>query len=112
MNGTVLSPEEAAGRELRRLREACRWSQEEVARRMGGYGYEWHQTTVAKTEAAQRPLRLDEVVALASLFGVTLPALLESVPGMTGGQLEERAAARLARLEGQLARIREVLDGG
>lgn len=105
------SPEEAAGRELRRLREARRWSQEEVARRMDRYGYCWHQTMVAKTEAAERPLRLNELAAMCGLFGVTPSGLLTDVPGMTGEALERDPAATLARLEDRIARAREALDG-
>ena len=106
-----LTPEETAGRELRRLREARRWSQEETARRMGAYGYDFHQTAIAKTEAGQRPLRLNEAAAFACLFGVALADLLTAVPGMTDGELEGQAAARLARLEDQVARAREALEG-
>lgn len=106
-----LTPEEAAGRELRRLREARRWSQEETARRMDAYGYDFHQTTVAKVEAAQRPLRLNEAADMCRLFGVTLADLLAAVPGMTAGELEGQAAARAARLEDRIARAREAIDG-
>jgi transcriptional regulator with XRE-family HTH domain len=106
-----LTPEEIAGRELRRLREARRWPQGEVARRMAGYGYCWHQTQVAKTEAAERPLRLNELAAMCDLFGVTLAGLLTAVPGMTGEALERNPAARAARLEDRIARAREALEG-
>jgi transcriptional regulator with XRE-family HTH domain len=104
------SPEEAAGRELRRLREARRWSQEETARRMDAYGYDFHQTSIAKTEAGQRPLRLNEAAAFACLFGVTLADLLAAVPGMTAGELDGQASARLARLEDRITRAREALE--
>ena len=50
-------PEVQAGRALRRLRTARGWSQEEVGRRMKAYGYDFHQTMIAKIEAAQRPLQ-------------------------------------------------------
>jgi predicted RNase H-like nuclease (RuvC/YqgF family) len=43
---------------------------------MKAYGYDWHQTTVGRIEAAQRPLRLNEAVDLAALFGVSLQMLL------------------------------------
>jgi hypothetical protein len=86
-------------------------SLEETARRMDAYGYDFHQTAIAKTEAGQRPLRLNEAVAFACLFGVTLADLLADVPGMTAGELEGQAAARLARLEDRIARAREALEG-
>jgi hypothetical protein len=78
---------------------------------MNAYGYDFHQTAIAKTEAGQRPLRLNEAAAFACLFGVTLTDLLAAVPGMTAGELEGHAAARLARLEDRIARAREALDG-
>ena len=62
-------PEVQAGLALRRLRTACGWSQEEVARRMKAYGYDFHQTMIAKIEAAQRPLRVRELADFAALFG-------------------------------------------
>jgi transcriptional regulator with XRE-family HTH domain len=94
--------EELAGRELRRLRTAAGWSQEEVARRMDAYGYRAHQTTIAKIESADRPLRLNELADLCDLFGVTPAGLLKMAP--------DTSAADNARLRGKLARIREVLD--
>jgi len=39
-------------------------------------GFPMHQTTVAKIESATRPTRLDELVALTSLFGVEVCDLL------------------------------------
>lgn len=83
------TPEQRAGRELRHLRVACGWSQEETARRMSVFGYGWHQTMIAKTEAGQRPLRLNEAADLAGLFGVPLAGLLG--PPETPGQAAERA---------------------
>lgn len=101
--------EELAGCELRRLRIAAGWSQGEVARLMDAYGYHWHQTIVAKVESAGRPLRLSELADLCDLFGVSLPELLTLVPEATDGNLRALPGARAARLEGKLARIREVL---
>lgn len=74
--GTLPTPEVLAGQELRRLRTVCGWSQEEVARRMADYGYDWHQTTVGRTETATRPLRLNEAVALAALFGIPVTQMI------------------------------------
>lgn len=102
--------EESAGRELRRLRTACGWSQEQVALRMDAYGYEWHQTTVAKIEGAQRPLRLNELADMCDLFGVTLAGLLTLVPGYPPRRLRALPVARAAQLEAGMARIREVLE--
>lgn len=70
------TPEQLAGDEIRRLRKAQHWSQEELARRMAVYGYDWHQTTVGRTESGERPLRLNEVVHLAALFRVPVTQFL------------------------------------
>ncbi len=56
---------------VHRLREERGWSQAEVARRMGAYGYRWHQTTVGRIESGDRPLRFNEVIHVAALFGVS-----------------------------------------
>lgn len=42
---------------------------------MAAFGIEWHQTTVGRTETADRPLRLNEAFALAALFGIGLASL-------------------------------------
>jgi transcriptional regulator with XRE-family HTH domain len=98
---TLPEPEALAGQELRRLRVARGWSQDEVARRMAAYGYDsWHQTTVGRIEAAQRPLRLNEAVALTSLFGVPLYQLV--APLQTG---VDEIDAEIERLEAERAKV-------
>lgn len=69
-------PEVQAGIALRRLRTARGWSQEEVARRMKAYGYDFHQTMIAKVESAQRPLRVRELAGFAALFGMEVHELI------------------------------------
>jgi transcriptional regulator with XRE-family HTH domain len=64
------------GERVRALREARGWSQDTVAKRMASKGFSWRQTTVAKTEAADRPVRVNEAVALADLYGVDLDSLV------------------------------------
>lgn len=44
--------------------------------RMSGLGHAWRQTTVTKTESADRPLRVNEAVHLANVFGVPVGDLL------------------------------------
>ena len=73
---TRLDPEVQAGRALRRLRLSRGWSQEEVAVRMRAYDHDFHQTTIAKIEAAQRPLRVRELADFALLYGVEINALI------------------------------------
>jgi transcriptional regulator with XRE-family HTH domain len=86
-SGSTATPEEIAGRQLALLREERGWSQSEVARRMKVYGYNWHQTTVGRVENGKRPLRLNELMHLAAMFGV-LPIQL-IVPNVTPDRLSD-----------------------
>ena len=61
---------------MRGFRQARGLSQQQVADAMVGLGFSWRQTTVAKTEAAERPVPVGEVVALAGLLGVGIHDLL------------------------------------
>jgi transcriptional regulator with XRE-family HTH domain len=62
-------------------------------------GFPWRQTTVAKTEAASRPLRVDELVALAQILNVDIKDMLN--PTITS---EEEL------LRGRLTDLRAALD--
>lgn len=61
---------------LRDRRRTRAWSQAHLAAAMRGLGFSWAQTTVAKTEAATRPVTIAEAVALAALLGDTVDAML------------------------------------
>jgi len=52
------------------------WSQAELAARMSDLDHGWHQTTVAKTERAERDPRYQELLALAEVLAVSLDDLL------------------------------------
>jgi transcriptional regulator with XRE-family HTH domain len=73
----VPTPEQYIGRQVRMLRQINGWSQQDVAKRMRAYGYQWSQATVTRLEAATRPIRLNELADLATLFGVPVPQFLE-----------------------------------
>lgn len=68
--------EALVGVQVRRLRTERGWSQAQLGQKLSPYGFDLTQTTVAKLELGQRPLRLNEVAAIAHLFGVTVPDLL------------------------------------
>jgi transcriptional regulator with XRE-family HTH domain len=85
-------PEVQAGRALRRLRTARGWSQEEVGRRMKAYGYDFHQTMIAKIEAAQRPLRVRELADFAALYGMEVHELIYPPAGSLREVSKEIAA--------------------
>jgi transcriptional regulator with XRE-family HTH domain len=69
-------PEVTLGGAVRYLRRKHGYSQEHLAMRMTAAGYPWKQMTVARTEAADRPIRVNEAVALAHIFDVTISYLL------------------------------------
>lgn len=87
-------PEVQAGRALRRLRTARGWSQEEAARRMKPYGYDFHQTMIAKIEAAQRPIRVRELADFAALYGAEVHELIYPPAGSLQEADKEISALR------------------
>ncbi|MEV7994921.1 helix-turn-helix transcriptional regulator [Streptomyces sp. NPDC086077] len=70
------SPEELVGQRVKQFREIRGWSQRDLAQRMLDQGHSWRQTTVAKTEAADRPIRVNELHELANVLGVTVVDLM------------------------------------
>ncbi|QNK52348.1 helix-turn-helix transcriptional regulator [Dermacoccus sp. PAMC28757] len=64
-------------RNVRRRREAIGVSQGMVAKIMFSYGFRsWRQTTLAKVEAGERAVKLDEAFALAEIYAISLDDLL------------------------------------
>jgi transcriptional regulator with XRE-family HTH domain len=72
--------EAAFGARVRSLRKTRGWSQERLAEQMQLLGFGWLQSTVAKTENGQRPLRLNEAAALAEVLGVPLAQATQPLP--------------------------------
>jgi hypothetical protein len=64
------TPERQAGTKIKTRRIELGMSQEQLSDEMRRLGHSWHQTTVAKTEVAGRPLRLNELTDLARILGV------------------------------------------
>jgi transcriptional regulator with XRE-family HTH domain len=63
---------------IKALRAKAGLTQAELAEAMQGLGHSWIQTTAAKTEAADRPLRLNEVADLAKILGLRVPELVST----------------------------------
>lgn len=62
---------------LKSHRKRVGWSQADLAKQLASKGIDGvYPTTVAKIEAGDRAVRIDELAALADLFGVTVDALL------------------------------------
>lgn len=102
-----MTAEEEFGASLRRTRRQIGISQTELADLMRDQGLNWFQTTVHKTEAAARAIRLNEVVALAAALKVDVVDLL-------GETAEPRIdmAAENAALRRRLKAVRAALDDG
>jgi transcriptional regulator with XRE-family HTH domain len=69
-------PESVLGQRVRDLRLGLGVSQAELGEALAKYGFPMHQTTVAKLEAADRPIRVNEAAALARIFKVPLAQLM------------------------------------
>lgn len=61
---------------LRRERDSRKWSQAHLAKLLSAKGLAVYPTTVAKIEAGERAARIDEIVAVADLFNVTVDAMV------------------------------------
>lgn len=75
------------------LRRANGWTQASLGERLGRLGYPMHQSAIAKIESAGRPLRVNEMVALARIFGVSPGDLLDP-HGHISPEVRESAAFR------------------
>ncbi|WP_295824167.1 helix-turn-helix domain-containing protein [uncultured Microbacterium sp.] len=53
---------------FRILREERGWSQSELSERLAEWGFDLHQTSIAKLEKGKRPMRVAEMHALAHVF--------------------------------------------
>jgi hypothetical protein len=107
----VADPETFAGHQLRRLRQARGWSMREATEYLNQrYGYHWHQSVLAKVETAQRPLRLNEMFDLASLFGVPLRELVPFTGWPPPTDVEKKMCAivnNLAGIEDKITAVRQ-----
>src|SRR5690606_15412363 len=68
--------EDFLGMSIRLAREELDMSQEDLALRMGDYGFSWSKTTVWKTETARRPIRVNEAAAIGEVLGVHVAKLI------------------------------------
>jgi transcriptional regulator with XRE-family HTH domain len=70
---------------------------------MKAYGYDFHQTMIAKIEAAQRPLRVRELADFAALYGVEVQDLVYP-PTASPAETDQEIAEVTATLEAVKAR--------
>lgn len=109
-----MTPEQVMAQSLRALRESRQFSQERVAELMREAGYSWQQTTVAKTEAGARPIRVNEAVELARIFKAAVDIFLDPVGdefGRTGIQIRlAEARANLDAAQHQVETAQAALE--
>lgn len=81
---------EGVGQRIRALREKAGYSQRNlVDAANSAHTLGWHQTTLAKTEAGERPLRFHEAVCLARILGVDVSAFdPTSAPSHSRGEVQ------------------------
>jgi len=97
---TPRDPERVIGREMRRIRERLGLTQLEVAERMLNNGFRFHQTQIAKMERGERPIRVNEWIAIATALGTTPQDMLASAIGAHIGESPQKRLSR-AELEWQ-----------
>jgi len=86
------NPGTAFGRRLRYLREEAGLTQRQLADVMRAAGYKMHQTTVAKIEAGERAVPVDEAAQFADVLGIDLTQLINVGKGrLARAQLKVRS---------------------
>jgi len=81
------------GVNLKLVRERLDESQTGLARKMADLGFPFHQTTISRIEAGERPVQLGEALALAEIVGIAV-----------GDMIQRPSDVRLARLLTQATR--------
>jgi transcriptional regulator with XRE-family HTH domain len=101
---------------LRRERESRKLTLATLAKLLQDKGLSVHATTIAKIEYGERPAKLDEAVAVADVFGVSLDALIGRRRSRTGDKnlplhaLAKRTVGTAVAADALEAGVREYLD--
>jgi transcriptional regulator with XRE-family HTH domain len=85
--------EATVAKNVRRLREDRGLSQQQLGSDLAVHGFGMHYTTVAQLEVGARPLRLNEVAAIAALFELPIESLWQDDGEMVNTQLARAQAA-------------------
>lgn len=99
-----MSLNRAFGERFRVARQAAGVSTRQLGARMQELGFAWHQSTVIRTESAERPVRLDEAVALAALLNINLEAVRQPTSEVIAAAHQEWVDAE------SLRRVTEALE--
>src|SRR5215203_3571511 len=106
------TPERQAGTKIKTRRMELGMSQETVAYEMRRLGHSWHQTTVAKTEIAGRPLRLNELTDLARILRVRASHLAATETDFKLEMVQNDVVAHsgaMARLKADIDELNQML---
>jgi len=99
--------EATVAKNLRWLRESHGLSQVQLGSDLALLGFGMHHTTVALVEGGARPLRLNEVAALAALFQVPIASLWQEraeTPAERGTEVQDEREAELQDMREAAAR--------
>jgi transcriptional regulator with XRE-family HTH domain len=80
-NDWFLEEEERLGKVVRQQRRDRGWSQADMATALKAIGWPLHQTTISKIEAAKQPIRVADLLAFATAFGMPAVALFSLPTG-------------------------------
>jgi transcriptional regulator with XRE-family HTH domain len=107
------TPERQAGTKIKTRRIELGMSQEQLSDEMRRLGHSWHQTTVAKTEVAGRPLRLNELTDLARILGVRASHLAATETDFKLEMVQNDVVAHsgaVARLKADIDELTQMLE--
>jgi transcriptional regulator with XRE-family HTH domain len=91
--------EATVAKNVRWLRESHGLSQQQLGSDLALHGFGMHYTTVAQVEVGARPLRLNEVAALAALFQVPIESLWQKRAEAPDEREAETAGGREAEVQ-------------
>lgn len=74
-----IDAENRIGRWVRWARLERGWSQRELAERLAPLGFKVDPSAITRLEKGRRPIRVDEAVAIANVFGVSMETMLSPV---------------------------------
>lgn len=104
-----LDTELVIGREMRRIRERLGITQQELAERMIKNGFRFHQTQVAKMERGERPIRVNEWIAIATALGMA-PLDMLSAAISANVSKSKGSSQTIAELEREKVAIERRID--
>lgn len=96
-------PDEAIGRNVKRLRVKCGRTIDDVVKAMQKAGYRWNATTQSNIERGARPLRASEVLPLLRCMGYSSKDELTISEHDQFGKEYEELSAHMLKLLGSIA---------